>query len=195
MACTGIPELGVTEIEPVYIDEIAIALVRDLMATELYSGTSKLRTQQLDSRGTDLDTLQFQLSFYAPLINARAHYRSSGVLIMVKASGGGDYWGEYEGVKAKVYFRARPHQVQGHTFLQVEDAKMDFAVRNIKMGIENLHNGNDVMKAALNLFINSNSQELLQEMKPDIKKKMLLKMKNFINNVFTRIPYDMWVVD
>jgi hypothetical protein len=44
---------------------------------------------------TDLDSLQFQLSFYIPRITARAHYKSSGVLIMVQASGGGDYWGEY----------------------------------------------------------------------------------------------------
>lgn len=44
---------------------------------------------------TDLDTLQFQLSFFIPKIMAQARYRSSGVLIMVKASGGGEYWGEY----------------------------------------------------------------------------------------------------
>lgn len=55
--------------------------------------------------------------------------------------------------------------------------------------------GTDVTEAALNLFINSNAQELLQEMKPDIKKKMILKTKNFINKLFTRIPYDMWMMD
>jgi hypothetical protein len=30
-----------------------------------------------------------------PKIWARAKYRSLGTLLMVKASGGGDYWGEY----------------------------------------------------------------------------------------------------
>lgn len=30
-----------------------------------------------------------------PKIKATAHYRSSGILILVKASGAGDYWGEY----------------------------------------------------------------------------------------------------
>jgi len=51
-----------------------------------------------------------------------------------------------EGVKAKVYFRAAAHRVKGRTFLQVEDMKMDFSVRDIKMGIENLHNGNTVLR-------------------------------------------------
>jgi hypothetical protein len=49
-------------------------------------------------------------------------------------------------VKAKVYFRAAAHRVKGRTFLQVEDKKMDFSVRDIKMGIENLHNGNTVLR-------------------------------------------------
>lgn len=52
----------------------------------------------------------------------------------------------------------------------------------------------DVTEAALNLFINSNAQGLLQEMKPDIKKKMVQKTRNFVNNLFSRIPYDMWML-
>jgi hypothetical protein len=54
-----------------------------------------------------------------------------------------------EGVKAKVYFRARAHRVKGRTFLQVDDMKMDFSVKDIKMGIENLHNGNAVLRKCL----------------------------------------------
>lgn len=44
---------------------------------------------------SDIDTLQFQMTFEIPHIRVRAQYRSSGVLILVKASGAGDYWGEY----------------------------------------------------------------------------------------------------
>jgi hypothetical protein len=54
-----------------------------------------------------------------------------------------------EGVKAKMYFRARAIQVKGRMFLQVEDLKMDFSVKDIKMGIENLHNGNTVLRKCL----------------------------------------------
>jgi hypothetical protein len=49
-------------------------------------------------------------------------------------------------VKAKVYFRAHAHNVNGRMFLQVEDLKMDFSVKEIKMGIENLHNRNTVLR-------------------------------------------------
>lgn len=44
---------------------------------------------------SDIDTLQFQMTFDIPKINVKAQYRSSGVLILVQASGAGEYWGEY----------------------------------------------------------------------------------------------------
>ncbi|XP_069682354.1 protein takeout [Periplaneta americana] len=193
----GIPELGITEVEPILIDEISIALgtgpdgYRATFTDIEAYGVSNMTVVGVR---TDLDTLQFQLSFYIPKIVVRARYKSSGVLIMIKASGGGDYLGEYMGVKSKVYFRARPHNVKGRTFLQVEDMKMDFSARDIKSRIENLHNGNTVIQAALNLFINANAHELEAEMKPDIKRKMVQIIKNFVNNLFTRVPYDMWML-
>lgn len=56
---------------------------------------------------SDIDTLQFQLTFEIPRIQVKAQYRSSGVLILVKASGAGDYWGEYgEKDNVIIYIRA-----------------------------------------------------------------------------------------
>ncbi|NP_001191889.1 juvenile hormone binding protein-like precursor [Acyrthosiphon pisum] len=194
----GIPELGIEEVEPIVIDEINLSLgsgpdgyratFKDIQAF----GVSNLTVNQVRS---DLNTLQFQLTFSIPKISAIAHYRSSGVLIMVQATGGGEYWGEYEGVKAKVYIKASEVERNSRKYLHLEDLKMDFSVKDIQMGIKNVHNGNAVLEAALNLFINSNSQELLKEMKPHIKKKLMVGMKSFIDNLFSRVPYDSWVID
>lgn len=48
-------------------------------------------------------------------------------------------------------------------------------------------------EAAMNLFINSNAQELLKEMKPALKEKFTEMLFNFMNNLFSRIPFDEWV--
>lgn len=87
-----------TDVEPIVIDEIQLALgsgpdgyraiFRDINAY----GVSNLTVTGVR---TNLDSYQFQLSFYIPKIIAKARYRSSGILIMIKATGGGDYWGEY----------------------------------------------------------------------------------------------------
>ena len=55
-------------------------------------GVSNLTVSNVRS---DIETLQFQLTFEIPRIRTRAKYRSSGVLILIQASGSGDYWGDY----------------------------------------------------------------------------------------------------
>jgi Haemolymph juvenile hormone binding protein (JHBP) len=45
----------------------------------------------------------------------------------------------------------------------------------------------------MNLFINSNAQELLKEMKPALKQKLTVHLHNFMENLFSRIPFDEWV--
>lgn len=70
---------------------------------------------------------------------------------MIKASGAGDYWGEYEGVKCKVYFKGVPYQKEDddRTFLAVENVKMDFSVREIEMGVENDNNNKVIREFSL----------------------------------------------
>ncbi|XP_060651063.1 protein takeout [Drosophila nasuta] len=193
----GIPELDIYEIEPVVIDEIGIVLgsgpdgYRALFRNIQAFGVSNITVTNVRS---DLDSLQFQLTCEIPRIRVKAQYRSTGVLILVKASGAGDYWGEYEGVKAKIYFKALANEgPDGRTYLSTDSVKMDFNVKDIQMGVDNIANGNSVIQAALNLFINSNSQELLKEMKPALRTKLTLVIRNFMDRLFAKIPLDEWI--
>jgi len=52
-----------------------------------------------------------------------------------------------------------------------------------------------ILVAALNLFINTNSQELLKEMKPDLRRKLVQVMSSFVENLFAQVPYDAWITD
>nr|XP_023025369.1 uncharacterized protein LOC111513398 [Leptinotarsa decemlineata] len=139
----GIPELDIYDPEPIIIDEIQLALgsgpdgYRATFRNIEAYGVSNISVVGVRS---DIETGQYQLTMYIPKINVRAKYESSGVLILIQATGGGNYWGEYE--------------------------------------------------AALNLFINSNSQELLREMKPHVKKKLLILIRDFADKLFNYVPYD-----
>ena len=151
--------------------------------------------------------------------------------LLIKASGNGDYWGDYENVKCKVYFKGLPYQKvnDDRTYLSVETVKMDFSVRDITMGVENDGNNKVIRKyfsiailkyklkffllsplfllsarytttyfiaiieAAMNLFINSNAQELLKEMKPALKEKLTILLHNFMENLFSKSPFDEWI--
>ncbi|XP_012219385.1 protein takeout [Linepithema humile] len=196
----GLPQLGYPEVEPIILDELHIALgggpngYRAQFRNITARGVSSLRITGLRTRLSD-DEVQLQLAFSIPKIRAGARYRSTGTLILVQASGAGDYWGEYEGVKAKVFIRAKPFLVEGRRYLRLQQLKMDFSVQSIKMGVENVRDSNSILLAALNLFINTNSQELLKEMKPDLRRKLVQVMTTFVEKLFAQVPYDAWVVD
>ncbi|CAK1548665.1 unnamed protein product [Leptosia nina] len=195
---SGAPELGLDESDEIVIDELSIALgggpdgyrasFKDIHAT----GVNNMSITNVRS---DLETHQFQLTLFGPHISAKARYRSSGVLLLVRASGGGDYWGEYDGVKAKVYFRGVPYTRKGRTYLKLQQLKLDFSVKDIQMGVENLDHSSTVLQAALNLFINTNAQELLKEMKPELKRDLAEKMSRFLDRILAKIPYDEWISD
>ncbi|KAL1380358.1 hypothetical protein pipiens_003587 [Culex pipiens pipiens] len=193
----GIPEIGITDVEPVVVDEISIALgsgpdgYRASFKNIEAFGVSNLTFVNIRS---DIDTLQFQMTLEIPRIKAKAQYKSSGVLLLLQASGSGEYWGEYEGVKAKVYMKTSPYQGDdGFTYLNVDQAKMDFSVKDIKMGVENISNSNAILHAAMNLFINTNAQELLKEMKPQLRTKLTEHLHNFMQVLFDRIPLEYWL--
>lgn len=100
VATAGLPQLGYSEVEPIVLDELHIALgggpdgykaqFKDITA----KGVSALRVTGLRTRLSD-DEVQLQLALSIPKIRVAARYRSSGTLILVQASGAGDYWGEY----------------------------------------------------------------------------------------------------
>lgn len=50
-----------------------------------------------------------------------------------------------EGVKAKVFIRAKPFLVEGRRYLRLQQLKMDFSVQNIKMGVENVRDTNSIL--------------------------------------------------
>uniref|UniRef100_A0A6P7GYV5 Protein takeout-like n=1 Tax=Diabrotica virgifera virgifera TaxID=50390 RepID=A0A6P7GYV5_DIAVI len=192
----GIKEIELPSVEPFKMDELSLSLTTGPNGYKIslknidVLGASKFTVKSLRS---DIETNQYQFTMYIPKITAKARYESSGVLILVQASGGGNYWGEYEGVKIKVYLKGSPRVINDKTYLIVQQMKMDFSVKDIKMGVDGIHNGNTVLQAALNLFINSNSQELLKEMKPHLKKKLLILMRNFADKVFSQVPYEAFI--
>ncbi|XP_051167777.1 protein takeout-like [Leptopilina boulardi] len=194
----GLPQLGYPEVEPIILDQINIAIgeapnnYRAQFRNITAKGVSTLRVLELQSNISDSEVL-LQVVLDIPKIGAVAKYRSSGTLVFVQAGGAGDYWGEYKGVKAKVFIRAKLFNVHNRQYLKLQQLKMDFSVREIKMEVNNIHEGNSILQSALNLFINSYSQDLLKKMKPDIRRKLVHLMSNFVENLFSQVPYDAWM--
>lgn len=44
-------------------------------------------------------------------------------------------------------------------------------------------------------MINAHAQELLAEMKPALRSKLTAVMRSFMDNLFARVPLDLWLRD
>lgn len=112
---SGLPQLGYPEVEPIILDELHITLgggpngYKAQFKNIEARGVSSVKVAGLRARVAD-DEVQLQLSLFIPKIRAAAKYQSSGTLILVQASGSGDYWGEYGKWNSRRYryLRAAP---------------------------------------------------------------------------------------
>jgi len=48
---------------------------------------------------------------------------------------------------------------------------------------------------AMNIFLNENSAEIIEEMKPAASQAIGKHFKNFLNNAFLQIPLKVWLKD
>lgn len=48
---------------------------------------------------------------------------------------------------------------------------------------------------ALNVFLNENAKEIVQEMKPAASQAIGKHFKNFLNEAFLQIPFNVWLKD
>lgn len=78
----------------------------------------------------------------------------------------------------------------GHKYVQVDKLKFDFTPSSMKIKLENLFNGDKLLGDTTNAFLNDNWHPIFLELKPELVKAFGAIVKNLINGVFQKLPYD-----
>lgn len=187
----GIPELGFYDdnIEPILIDRLQIRLgekehdYKSVFYNIKAYGVSNITVTNFLS---NIDTYEYQMTFNIPRISVQSKYKSSGTLLLFPTNGEGDFVGYFDDVKVKVYFKCNKND----TNLMLDEINFDFYIAKIKMAIHPQQQS-QLLKDAMNIFINENSRELLKQMKPSIKRKIIEILQNFIRTrIFNQIRYN-----
>uniref|UniRef100_A0A2S2QKY3 Uncharacterized protein n=2 Tax=Sipha flava TaxID=143950 RepID=A0A2S2QKY3_9HEMI len=186
-----ISELDIEEIEPIVIEKINLMLgsypygYRVTLKDFHVHGLSNLTVNQIKS---NLDeSPEFQMTFLVQKLSFTALSR---VLIMFAATGGGEYWGEFEDIEAAVYMNATGVVRDSQKFLHLNHLELDFNFGTVRMGIKKTNKKNKILESALNLFINAYAIEFLKEIKPCLKTELTFIVKSFIENWFNKVPVD-----
>ncbi|KAI8117181.1 hypothetical protein FF38_05361 [Lucilia cuprina] len=192
----GIPEIGVRGFEPLHIDQVSVKKgsgnlilaggFQNLIVSGPSNATVKRAVLDLEKK-----ILNFELEI--PILRIKAKYNLNGHILLLPLIGNGDVNLALKDVKTAVYtrisLRNSPEEI-----IHIDDMKVTFNVGNMRIHLKNLFNGNDILAASINAFLNQNGNEVISELRPDLEKGLADIFHGLWNNVFSKMPLKLWLV-
>lgn len=72
--------------------------------------------------------------------------------------------------------------------------RVTFIVGGLRIHLDNLFNGNKVLSASLNMFLNQNAHDVLAELRSDLERGLEAIFTGLWNKLFTKLPTKFWLV-
>ncbi|XP_012275348.1 protein takeout [Orussus abietinus] len=187
----GIPEIELPPVEPFRMGELTLTLT---------GGTNgyKIQLQELFVRGASNYTVEdiklgspFEAIVRMPRLDLEAHYSSSGVLIILPASGNGTFQARFGDAKVLVQGSISTSSRNGKTYLHVEELDVELSVKDVNMRVHKIFRNNRILTEAINLFLREHGQEVLKAMQPQLKKKLSALFTSIVNQLLLHVPVEM----
>ncbi|KAH8318127.1 hypothetical protein KR074_010447 [Drosophila pseudoananassae] len=194
----GIPTIQLPSVEPFKMDTLALQLTEGpqgykitLKNMEAF-GASNFQVKSLKlSEGSE----PFKAKIVMPKLKIEAKYTSSGVLLILPASGGGDFHAVFEGVSADLTGKTSVHAAKGGNYLHIDGLSLVLDVKDVKMSISGAFNNNRILLEATNLFLRENSQIVLEAMQAQLQKKLASEFGKLANQLLKNVPIEQFYVD
>lgn len=91
------------------------------------------------------DGKPFEAQIAIPKLNIRAKYQSTGVLIIIPASGNGDFGAVFDGVIAKVRGYVSFDRRSEGSFMHVDSLDLDLHVKKVRMNVSKIFNNSKLL--------------------------------------------------
>ncbi|XP_053667281.1 uncharacterized protein LOC128716383 [Anopheles marshallii] len=191
----GIPEIGVQPFDPLRLESIQVS--RGSGGLTLSGGFKKLSIKGPSNttvRRAFLDFDKHALSFELeiPKLRIDASYNLKGNVLLLPLVGDGDVTMSLKNVKTTVVtkFAVRPLPEDA---IFIEEMKVTFLVGGMRIHLDNLFQGNQVLGASLNLFLNQNANEVIAELRSDLEHGLADIFTGLWNELFNKLPLKLWI--
>lgn len=135
-------------VEPFIMDHLQLQLTGGpqgyrvhLKNMEIY-GASNFTVENLKLSENDKP---FEARITIPKLNIKAKYSSTGVLIIIPASGSGDFSAIFDGVVASVRGTVRLDKRDAGTFMQVDTLDLELVVKKVRMHVSKIFNNSKLL--------------------------------------------------
>ncbi|XP_053694808.1 uncharacterized protein LOC128742462 [Sabethes cyaneus] len=194
----GIPDIKLPPVEPFVMDQLSLQLTGgpqgyriNLKNMEVY-GASNFTVKNIKlSEGDE----PFEARLTIPKLLIHAKYTSSGVLIIIPASGSGDFDAVFDGVTADVKGRVSFNEKPTGTHMRVETLDLNLSIKKPRLSVSKIFNNNRILTEATNLFLKENGNEVLRALQPQLQKKLSAEFMGISNQLLENVPLNSFIID
>ncbi|KAI5693882.1 hypothetical protein M8J76_010514 [Diaphorina citri] len=130
----------------------------------------------------------FEAKIYLPSMAMNSLYTSSGVLLVIPASGNGTFHADLADTMVTVKGLFSDKNKDGTKYYHLDKIDLtELNIKNAKMSVAKAFNNNRILLEATNLFLKENGQEVLKVMMPQLKVKIANQIKKVVNHVLQNV--------
>ncbi|XP_064107485.1 protein takeout-like [Macrobrachium nipponense] len=195
---TGIPELGLPQLEPMKIQNLVFrqgdgaVTVESTFTDVTVTGLSKFTTNLIDADPTT-NTLQVGLNI--PQLKIVGKYTLNGRVFILAINGDGPFNALLNDVKVTGHGNVGVvRSASGTEHLRISGTRIDFAIDRLNIKLENLFNGDPILGQTVNHFLNQNSQEILKDLKPEVSRQLGVLVERVMNDALSQLPVDSFLI-
>ena len=97
-------------------------------------------------------------------------------------------------MKFFIFIRYLMNLFKFQEIIRIDEMKVSFLVGHMRIHLSNLFNGNEILAASINSFLNQNAKEVISELRPDLERGLADIFHGLWNNVFSKMPTKLWLV-
>ncbi|XP_014285326.1 protein takeout [Halyomorpha halys] len=185
----GNEKLGVTPLEPYTFEKLVVdegsgpvAITLEFKNVEFHGMTNN---KILDAKN-DWKTVSFTTMIYS--IEILGDYTISGKVLVLPIQGTGKSNITMVDVEAKVTIKLKEVNSNGKHYIQAESVDLKIAPKKTTFDFQNLFNGDKLLGANMNAFLNENHDQIIKELNPAMSKGLSQKIGETINQILSKIP-------
>ncbi|KAF9815071.1 hypothetical protein SFRURICE_010629 [Spodoptera frugiperda] len=160
----GIPELGVPSIEPFLINE--------------------------ELQRVDLDTLKIRVRLRFPKLHFEGDYKLDAQVLIVPLKGEGQLNADAVKCDAELVFHSQIITKDGVEYVKFKKIEADISIKDYRVKLDGLFNGDKTLGEAANQAINQNRGEFLKATKPHLEKTVATNLLRVANNIVDGLTLD-----
>ncbi|XP_050513387.1 protein takeout isoform X2 [Diabrotica virgifera virgifera] len=192
----GDRKFGIPNMIPLLIPQINVNAGQGLRIFLKDVQVHGLDTTELIKVKIDTKAQKLSIRIKIPELKLLGKYDIEGKILVLRIEGNGDFNivafnGEYE-YNANFLL----HNIGGEDFFDLADKDtLDFVVKDLKVHLDNLFNGDKALGDQMNKFLNENWEAVIKEFGPAISETVRSIGRSIASAIFKRIPYHQLILD